>query len=349
MYGEKKIFIPDYPNKNFLQKKGGFDGFELNPIKNYYFKNTKLSIFPQSSTGHDIDSALLVSYNGFGALNLNDCGWEDKQVNDIRSVIKIDNLDLRFMACSYTAAGPYPQTYYEISDDLMEFSNKHSKLYIQRYLKFSEEYSAPIELPFAGAYLLGGKNSVLNKYRAVIDPIEMKSHAPNAVVLMEGYGEVDLDTLTAKNERFDYYDEDELEKKIVEISGAKYDYETGIQIPAKDINWPRIVPTAYKKALAKSTLNYDYYFVFRVMDENTVVYQFSLNANTESPSLSFGVVDYDKSIQHSEIIIDYRYLFGLLTTIYHWNNAEVGSQFFTRRNGDYDADAQGFLTFFAIG
>lgn len=349
VYGEKKIFIPDYPHNNFLQKKGNFDGFELNPTKDYCFKDTKLTIFPQSNTGHDIDSALLVSYKGIGALNLNDCGWEDKQVNDIRSVINSDNLDLRFMACSYTAAGPYPQTYYDVSGDLMEIADKHSKLYIQRYLQFSKEYSAPIELPFAGAYLLGGKNAVLNKYRAVIDPIEIKHHAPNAVVLKEGNGEVDLVTLSAKNERFDYYGEDELDERIAEISGAKYDYETEIKIPAKDINWPRIVPAAYKKALAKSNLDYDYYFAFKVMDKDKVIYQFDLNANSVMPSLNFGAFNYEKHEQYSEIIIDYRYLFGLITTIYHWNNAEVGSQFFTRRNGEYDADAQGFLTFLAIG
>ena len=43
-------------------------------------------------------------------------------------------------------------------------------------------------------------------------------------------------------------------------------------------------------------------------------------------------------------------LFGLLTTIYHWNNAEVGSQYFTRRvpSDNYQAEVQDYLNFFAV-
>ena len=51
----------------------------------------------------------------------------------------------------------------------------------------------------------------------------------------------------------------------------------------------------------------------------------------------------------SEIIIDERYFFGLMTLVYHWNNAEVGSQFMTRRTpNDFNRKAQGFLNFFTI-
>ena len=53
---------------------------------------------------------------------------------------------------------------------------------------------------------------------------------------------------------------------------------------------------------------------------------------------------------YSEIKIDYRYLYGLLTTIYHWNNAEVGSHFFTKRVplDNFNPKAQSFLNFLAI-
>ena len=51
---------------------------------------------------------------------------------------------------------------------------------------------------------------------------------------------------------------------------------------------------------------------------------------------------------YSEILIDYRYLFGLLTTVYHWNNAEVGSHFMTYRHPveNYNVKVQSFLNFF---
>jgi hypothetical protein len=51
----------------------------------------------------------------------------------------------------------------------------------------------------------------------------------------------------------------------------------------------------------------------------------------------------------SEISIDLRYLFGLLTGLFQWNNAQVGSQFQTRRIPDeFLRDAQKFLNFLTV-
>jgi hypothetical protein len=51
----------------------------------------------------------------------------------------------------------------------------------------------------------------------------------------------------------------------------------------------------------------------------------------------------------SEIEIDSRYLFGLLTGVFHWNNAEVGSQYRTTRVPDvFQRHVQGFLNFFHV-
>ena len=42
-------------------------------------------------------------------------------------------------------------------------------------------------------------------------------------------------------------------------------------------------------------------------------------------------------------------LFGLLTGVFHWNNAEVGSQFRVRRVPDqHDRQAQDLLSFFHV-
>ena len=56
-----------------------------------------------------------------------------------------------------------------------------------------------------------------------------------------------------------------------------------------------------------------------------------------------------------EIFIDPRYLFGLLTRLYHWNNAEVGSQYRARRvpealeaGNAYRRDAFSFLYSFQV-
>ena len=57
----------------------------------------------------------------------------------------------------------------------------------------------------------------------------------------------------------------------------------------------------------------------------------------------------DMPTPRSEIIIDKRYLFGLITCVYHWNNAEVGSQYMVRRiPNEFNSKAQRFLDFFTI-
>lgn len=49
------------------------------------------------------------------------------------------------------------------------------------------------------------------------------------------------------------------------------------------------------------------------------------------------------------IFCDPRYLYGLLTMIFHWDNASVGSQLITRRAPeDFNRSSQDFLNFFHV-
>jgi hypothetical protein len=51
-------------------------------------------------------------------------------------------------------------------------------------------------------------------------------------------------------------------------------------------------------------------------------------------------------VPRSEIFMDRRYLFGLLTNVYHWNYAEVGSEYETRRKPNVlNGKAQAFLNY----
>ena len=54
--------------------------------------------------------------------------------------------------------------------------------------------------------------------------------------------------------------------------------------------------------------------------------------------------------QHEEIFIDYRYFFGLLIGLYHWNNADVGSHFMRKRFpvDNFRRDVYSFLNFMSV-
>ena len=77
---------------------------------------------------------------------------------------------------------------------------------------------------------------------------------------------------------------------------------------------------------------------------------FIMNANKTNKKLSVLTENDRENVRSnsSTISIDHRLLYGLLSGLYHWNNAEVGSLYSTRRNADFNLEAQNFLNFLAV-
>jgi hypothetical protein len=90
----------------------------------------------------------------------------------------------------------------------------------------------------------------------------------------------------------------------------------------------------------------DYYFLFTLPNgEFAIVY-----ANESALKvLQFVSKDAILPEPRSEIDMDPRYPFGLLIHVYHWNNAEVGSQYNTRRTPNVlNRSAQSFLNYLTV-
>jgi len=118
----------------------------------------------------------------------------------------------------------------------------------------------------------------------------------------------------------------------------------------KKINFMRLLKTASLKAHQKLGIDEEYHFVSSILDKNG---QIKLRFDLNTLDNSITQIQLDDEIRHSEfseIRIDYRYLYGLLTTVYHWNNAEVGSQYFTNRYplNNFKRKVQGYLNFLAL-
>mgnify|MGYP001803421384 FL=1 len=108
----------------------------------------------------------------------------------------------------------------------------------------------------------------------------------------------------------------------------------------------RLLGIASKRAFERSECDIDYFYVIPVGNDQFAV----LNINKSNPSISFANAQSDLPEPRSLLEIAARYLFGLLTNIYHWNNAEVGSQFETRRQPNiFNRDAQRFLNYLSVG
>jgi hypothetical protein len=206
---------------------------------------------------------------------------------------------------------------------------------------------AKVNLPFAGKYILGGKLFGLNDYRGVADPIEVLDFDKKAIVLADNGGEIDTGELRPSLTRNEKYDDREKNERIEEIKTVQMDYERLFvaeeigQLPLK-----RLLTSASRNAVSKSECDEDYYFCITLPNKQVAI----INANkNDTKSLSFIEEFVPLPTPCSVITIDPRYLFGLLTNVYHWNNAEVGSQYLTRRTPNIvNRKAQAFLNYLTI-
>ena len=353
-FGDIKILIPDL-DPNYLIFKGKSDGLDLIPTR--HFKNDKVELFiEENDTGSisDIDSALIVKEISTGnvLLNLNDCIYNQPHVDTLNEIIKSTGNKIDLLALGYTGAGPYPQTYISLEDEkelLISEGDKKKNGFFDRYKKYIETFNATYHLPFAGEYILGGKLSFLNDYRGVADAYEVKSIDDRAIVLLNG-GEIDLVNNVVKKERLSVYSEQELKKRISDVKDCLLDYEKEIFLPIDKINFMRLLNAASMKAVKKSEVDEEYHLIFSILDNDDQV-KLRFDINTQDGAVRPMPLDAEvEYLQFSEIKIDYRYLYGLLTTVYHWNNAEVGSQFFTKRYplNNFKPKVQGFLNFLSI-
>ena len=349
VYGTKKILIADH-KPNYLAGKMRLDGFQNEIVSTpICFGKTSIEIMPHKTGSiSDIDSAIVVKYDDGSRIhcivNANDIIFN----NDSRLTLKKIAGDVDILLLGHTGAGPYPQTYFEVTDDDLVVEAQKKKLaFFERYKNLISVINARVNIPFAGKYLLGGKLTHLNEFRGTADPVEVLDFDERAVVLADDGGEISTENLMPSHIRDELYSDAIIARRITEISDFKMNYELLIskdevhQLPIK-----RLLVSATKNALMKSECEEDYFFHIPISESEVAI--INANKNSDQP-ICFFYPDRNVTKPYSLIQIDIRYLFGLLTSVYHWNNAEIGSQYNIRRNPNIlNRSAQLFLNFFAI-
>ena len=351
-FGEHKILISDHkPNYLFYKMKSdGLIPTIIDEKKGMVIGNTSIIILLHDTGSiSDVDSAISVKYKNHQkehvVLNVNDIIMDAKFIKKIRSLFP--SIDI--LLCGYTGAGPYPQTYFSLDDKvLIEEAKRKKESFFDRYKKLTNSLNTKVNIPFAGKYILGGKLTDLNDYRGVADAVEVLDFDKNAIVLDDGRDSfIDTQKFKPSKVRTKKYSRKEIIRRRNEIRNKKMDYERLInkdevhRLPLK-----RLLSKSYKNAIKKSECNKDYFFVFD-LDSQVCI----MNVNKKNEDIKFIDKKYfgDMPTPRSEIIIDKRYLFGLITCVYHWNNAEVGSQYMVRRiPNEFNSKAQRFLDFFTI-
>lgn len=349
VYGEKPILIASREN-NHLKNKMRADGLTGEVLDNPLSINrTTISILPHDTGSlSDLDSLIIIKYNDgsriHSVVNANDIIFDDKILADLLAEASEPDI----LLCGYTGAGPYPQTYFNLDDPLiLEEAAKKRLTFFGRYLYLVKGVKAKVNIPFAGKYILGGRLTKLNKCRGVADATEILDIDPKAIVLADGGGEINTADLLPSGVRTVGYSNEAIELREREICNFKMSYELLIneseihQLPLK-----RLLFLAAKKAKEISKYSADYFLVIQLPEGKFAV--INLNIFNSTPLYFIDEIP-DDLRPRSEIYIDPRYLFGLLTNVYHWNNAEVGSQFATRRVPNvFNRNVQSFLNFLSV-
>ena len=190
----------------------------------------------------------------------------------------------------------------------------------------------------------------MNEYRGIADAVEVKDFDSDAIILQDfGEGVLNLTNNYISKQRTHKYSDFELKKRIEDISKNSLDYEKEIKISYDKINFERLIKESYKKALQKSEAKELYCFNLNIQKKSETIDQFLFGIHEDSLERNIKR-KMDLNTPYSSISIDYRYLFGLLTGVYHWNNAEVGSLYQTRRipEDNHYIHAQSFLNFFRV-
>ena len=349
-YPKVKIIIPEF-EFNYLHLKSKFDGINVNPTSYLKRKGINIDIISNEEDKTDIDSAIIVNDGQFTTLGLVDCVYNKNFYLKLKKILNKYTKKIDLMMIPHSGANSFPHTYFDLKKEKEKLKkNEFIKIRknINRYLQWCNLFDSRINLPYAGKYLIGGKNYNYNKYTGILDPVEILKYDKKAVVLSDYGGEIDLkeDKIIGSRER--KYNPKHIRKYLNIIKNKKYSYESEINIPFEKINFSILLRKSYLQAIKNSECFIDYFYNFKLYDGKKFLrFSSSFNLNKKKkPEILFNT---NKKKPNTTIKIDYRLLFGLLTGLYHWDNASIGSLYESRRNPQrYIEQVMNFLIYFKL-
>lgn len=290
-------------------------------------------IFHESNIGNLIDSALVVEdRDGTSAFNANDNTPDINSCKILRN--KYGSFDLAMI--NYNAAGPYPSCFRNLSDE--EKVNAHNSV-LSRNIKHLVECCDILKpkaiLPFAGAYVIGGKEYKKNKYLGTMTWDQcaqeiQKQSTHNALTLREGdsydllLGKSDTPYKPISTTDQDHYISETLSK-------LKYPYELDEPIKGPEL---RKKVDASILALRERAQKYNLKVKSKI---NIFTNETCFAIHSGDPE--FGV--------NLDFYLDERLLNRILDQKSHWNNAEIGCHIeIDRKPNTYEVDAHTMMQFF---
>jgi UDP-MurNAc hydroxylase len=297
------------------------------------------NVFYEAELGNLLDSAMLIKADGQSILNTNDNRPTVEAARELER--RYGPLDIAQL--NYNAAGPYPACFTNLSE-AEKFSESERLIgrNLRAMLQVAEALKPKRVMPFAGAYLLGGKLVAKNKYLAGCTWDEagkfLEEHGfAGRVILLRNGLSFDLDSESVDG-TYRPLGADELAERIARIREEKFWYE----LPG-EINWAEL-----KKSLVLARENLWNFQEKKKLFPNWVV---AINVGEECFSFPLNENSYAWNAPLSERYLQYsmppRLLQSVLNFEAHWNNVEIGCHAEIKRcPNEYVPDIHTLLSFF---
>ena len=343
--------------KNFL-KFNNFEFKKIHLIKPYTKKKISENLevsFVEADENHIynymIDSGIIIKMDDVVVYNANDCSPCDKAIKYIKNNYK--KIDLALLP--FCGGSGYPNCYTNLSHEekMIEAKRIKSQTY-ETFRKTAKELMPKWTMPFADQFVIGGKNSDLNKYSPhPPSPQDLKNYFKNKeninFLLLNSGQTFDFKTETkAPNEDFIIYSEKDREKYINKLSNVtKYDHEH-FEL-SSSISVYRLVEYASKRMFSMQD-KYKYFPEWKILFEinkknGTSYYLIDLKNKKVSE------IESKNNLKEPYLIMSMTRNFFILLLLGHISYNMCDGAFFinyTRVPNKYEPKLYTFLNFFRI-
>jgi len=285
-----------------------------------------------------IDTMCVIDNNEEVIVNTNDCPLEIGQ--NSAQLIKNYYKNIDFLFVGYASAGAYPQCF-RYDEETKE--NKKQEV-IKKFFVQTENYlnlfKPKFYMPFAGRYILGGKNWKLNSQRAVPELDDAANYFQTSknidqkntkCILLNQKSSFNIST----NEKSEAYVPININDKFNYIenvlSKIKYDFEE-IETSGEEIL--KLVPKCYQKfEFKRKSLGFTSETMVLILIENEKFLVIPFDGSGWKLIQKNQIENYSKYVI---MTLDKKLLYLLLKgpKFAHWNNAEIGSHIFYERKPD---------------
>jgi UDP-MurNAc hydroxylase len=338
------IILNEGPNflKKSLINKGYNNLIEVKDNETIEFKEFQLtlykpfakSIFEESLVGNLIDSALVLENDGVTTINFNDNTPDRNSCSFLKN--KFKKIDLALL--KYNAAGPYPSCFDNLTtEEKISESNRVLKRNFDYLCNIIPIIQPKSVLPFAGSYVIGGKNYYKNEYLGTTtwdecaDYLNENLKFNSKVFCLRENQTYDIKS-QKQLEKYDRLDINEMKKYIQSLKDKKYEYEND-QMP----NISELKDNIYLTSTR---------FIDRVKRFNI---ELNSNVYIKIKNEYVQIVKGKDVGRHLYCDLDLRLLNRILHKKAHWNNAELGAHInFKRTPNKMDTDIHTCMSFFHL-